>query len=92
MGAADHAEVTDAQGYDDPNGVISITRSQADELIESGDTKKALGVASVSVGAALVTGSVIWWLLNDSDDSHAPSTTHVAVDASGVTVAFSGRF
>jgi tetratricopeptide (TPR) repeat protein len=92
LGAADHAEVTDAQGYDDPNAVISITHSRADDLIESGDTKKALGVASVSVGAALITGSVIWWLLDEPGESNAPGAAFVSVDPSGVNVAVSGRF
>jgi len=92
MGAADHAEVTDARGYADPNAVIPITRSRADDLTQSGDTKKALGVASVSVGAALITGSVIWWLLADSKEPNAAAAAHVAVDGSGVNVAVSGRF
>ena len=92
MGAADHTEVTGAHGYDDSRAVISLTRSRADDLIQSGDTKKALGVASVSLGAALITGSVIWWLVADSDPGEAHSAASVGVDGSGLNLAFSGRF
>jgi tetratricopeptide (TPR) repeat protein len=90
MGAADHAEVTDAPGFDDRDAVASITRGRADELVRTGDTKKAIGVASASAGVALIVGSVVWWLV---DPMH-PTNTGLGVtwNTSDTGLHFSGAF
>jgi hypothetical protein len=93
MGAADHSEVTDTPGFDDPDSVAGITRSRADGLVRSGDTKKAIGIASASTGAALIVGSVVWWwLAAPAPASDANSGLGVTLSPSRAELRFSGAF
>jgi tetratricopeptide (TPR) repeat protein len=92
LGAADHAEVTDAPGFDDPDSVASMTRSRADALVRSGDTKKAIGVASASAGAALIVGSVVWWLVDPVNPSSASPRLAVTLSPSETGLRFNGAF
>lgn len=92
LGSADHAEVTDAPGFDDPGSVASITRGRANALVRSGDTKKAIGVASASAGAALIVGSVVWWLVDPARPSSASPQLEVTFDPSQAELRFNGAF
>jgi tetratricopeptide (TPR) repeat protein len=93
MGAADHSEVTHTPGFDDPDSVAGITRRRADGLVRSGDTKKAIGVASASAGAALIVGSAVWWwLLEPAHPSSANAGLDVTLNPSRAELRFSGAF
>jgi tetratricopeptide (TPR) repeat protein len=78
MGAANHSQVADTPGFDDPDSVARITRGRADDLVHSGDTKKALGLAAASAGAALIVGSVVWWLVDPSPVDRVQSSSSAA--------------
>jgi len=91
-GAADHGEVTDAPGFDDPDSVAGMTRSRADALVRSGDTKKAIGVASASAGAALIVGSVVWWLIDPANPPSASTPLDVTLNSSEAGLRFNGVF
>jgi tetratricopeptide (TPR) repeat protein len=92
LGAADHAEVTDAPGFDAPDSVARMTRRRADALVRSGDTKKVIGVASASAGAALIVGSVVWWLVDPTDRSSASTPVEVTLNPSETGLRFNGAF
>jgi tetratricopeptide (TPR) repeat protein len=92
MGASDHQEVTSGRGFGDPNAVASMTRTRADELVRSGNTKKLVGATTTAVGGVLAAGYLVWWLL---DPRAAPSTVgsiDVAVNGSGTSLELAGRF
>jgi tetratricopeptide (TPR) repeat protein len=92
LGSADHAEVTDTPGFDEPDSVASITRGRANALVRSGDTKKAIGVASASAGAALLVGSVVWWLVDPARPSSASPQLEVTFHPSQAGLRFNGAF
>jgi len=92
MGVADHREVTEASGYDDPNAVVHSSRDQAEALIESGDTKKLVGVTTAAVGGAVVVGYVLWRVFEPSNEQGNGPPVDVAVSPSGASLAWSGRF
>ena len=91
LGAADHAEVTDANGYGDTQAVVSMTRQEADDLVRAGDTKKAVGVGALVTGGALLGGYLAWWLLDPPGGDAAPDVA-VSVDGSSAAFSFAGRF
>jgi hypothetical protein len=70
LGANDHAKVTDARGYGDPNSVSDLTRREADDLVSSGDTKKLVGGVSFGLAGALAATYVV--LLVSADDESSP--------------------
>jgi tetratricopeptide repeat protein len=98
MGAADHAKVTKADGYDDPSTVVAMTRARARELVSSGNTKKRIGVITASAGGALLTGYVVWWLLHrpdattDASERSGTSTIDLDVGPSAMRLDWSGSF
>jgi tetratricopeptide (TPR) repeat protein len=69
MGARDHDEVTNARGFGDPSAVSEMTRREADDLVESGDTKKLAGSISFGLAGALAATYVV--LLASADDEPA---------------------
>lgn len=90
LGARDHAEVTDADGYGDPTTVSPMTRAEADELVDSGRVKKQMGAAGLAVGSAMVASYLVWLLFDDPDASEpSPSFTPTA---SGATLTLEGKF
>jgi tetratricopeptide (TPR) repeat protein len=91
LGAADHADVTSAEGYGDSTDVVSFTRSEADDLVRSGDAKKTAGVAAAAAGGALLAGYLVWWLL-DPPSNDAPPAVQASADGSSATLTFSGHF
>jgi tetratricopeptide (TPR) repeat protein len=92
LGSADHAEVTDAPGFDDPDSVTTMTRSRADAWVRSGDTKKAIGVASASAGAALIVGSIVWWLVDPGHPSSSSTRLEVTLNPSETGLRLNGAF
>jgi tetratricopeptide (TPR) repeat protein len=92
MGAADHREVTDTAGYDDPNAVVHFSREHAEALIDSGDTKKVIGATTAAVGGAVVIGYVLWRVLGRSDEQGNGPSVDVALSPSAASLAWSRRF
>jgi tetratricopeptide (TPR) repeat protein len=92
LGAADHREVTEASGYDDPNAVVRSSREHAEALVESGDTKKVVGATTAAVGGAIVIGSVLWRVLDSSTERADEPSVGVALSPSAASFAWSGHF
>jgi hypothetical protein len=92
MGAADHADVTDAPGYGDGESVTPMTRSQANALVRSGNTKKAFGMTSASVGGALAVASVAWWLIDPLAQAKTSGKVDLAVSGAAAQVTVKGSF
>jgi tetratricopeptide (TPR) repeat protein len=72
-GAHDHNEVTSAPGYGEFTGTSTLTEVKAQELIDSGDTKKLLGAVGFGIGGALITTHVVisLWHAGESDQPAA---------------------
>jgi tetratricopeptide (TPR) repeat protein len=72
-GAHDHNEVTGAPGYGEITGSSSLTEVEAQELIDSGDTKKLLGAVGIGIGGALITTHVVisLWQASESDTNRS---------------------
>jgi tetratricopeptide (TPR) repeat protein len=92
MGANDHSEVTDAPGYGDPTLVSSMTQKQAQDLIDSGDSKKLIGGISLGVAGALAATYVV--MLVTQDEPKATEAPSLALDWSpnGTSLTWQGRF
>lgn len=69
LGASDHSEVTDARGYGDPTVIAPLTRRDAEELVDAGDTKKLIGGISFGLAGALAATYVV--LLVTGDETRA---------------------
>jgi tetratricopeptide (TPR) repeat protein len=92
MGVSDHDQVTSAAGYGEPNSVAAMTRSRANDLVQSGNTKKAMGVTTASVGGALVAGYFVWWLLDPLAEPAGVAHLDVSMNAAGAKVSIAGQF
>ena len=92
MGVADHREVTEASGYDDPNAVVHSSRSRAEALVDSGNSKKVIGASSAALGGALIAGYVVWRVLERPDELPAASRVDVSVSPSAASLSWAGRF
>jgi tetratricopeptide (TPR) repeat protein len=94
LGAGDHSEVTDAPGYGDPNVITPITRRDAEELADAGDTKKLIGGISFGLAGALAATYVV--LLVTGDESSAESEPSLGFSLlpspEGTSVAVQGSF
>lgn len=93
MGAADHAKVSDSEGYGDLSTVSSMTESEARDLADSGDTKKLMGGIGLGVGGALMAAG-IGMLLAAPDGDSAPAEVGLVVNggAAGSTLLVKGSF
>ena len=92
MGVSDHHEVTQAQGFGDPNAVTALTQRQAQDLVDSGDSKKLIGGVSLGVAGALAATYVVLLITDDRPSvSEGPS---LALDWSpkGSSLTFHGSF
>ena len=95
LGARDHSRVTDDAGYGDPNGVSSMTRAEADDLVESGRMKKRIGDSGLAVGGALATSYLVWWLFDadsNGDREGDAATVSVVPRQHGADLIFSSDF
>jgi len=73
-GAHDHNEVTSSPGFGDASGSSTLTEVEAQQLIDSGDTKKLVGGIAFGFGTALIaTHVVITVWRSASRDERAPS-------------------
>ena len=92
MGVSDHNKVTGAQGFGDPNAVTGMTRRQAQDLVDSGDSKKLIGGISLGLAGALAATYVVLLVTEDRPSvSEGPS---LALDwsPSGSSLTLQGRF
>jgi tetratricopeptide (TPR) repeat protein len=92
MGVSDHDEVTEAQGFGDPNAVTGMTQRQAQDLVDSGDSKKLIGGISLGLAGVLAATYVVLLITDDSPSaSEGPS---LALDWSpkGSSLTFHGSF
>jgi len=88
-GAHDHNEVTGAPGYGEITG-SSLSEVEAQDLIDSGDTKKLLGAIGFGVGGALITTHVVIsiWQASESDAQASSAEFRLLPNGWAVT----GRF
>lgn len=88
LGVSDHNDVEDQAGYGDPTRVAPMTQRQAEERIDSGNTKKLVGGLLLGGGGALLASSAVLFLLDPGQQSK------VGFDLSprGGSVAIRGRF
>jgi hypothetical protein len=94
LGAGDHSEVTDARGFGDPTVITPMTRRDAQDLVDAGDTKKLIGGISVGVAGALAATYVV--LLVTGDESRPESEPSLGFSLlpspDGTSVAVQGSF
>jgi len=93
LGAQDHQRITSASGYDDSSAVDVMTEHEARELADSGVTKKTIGALGLGLGGALITTSVILFVLDEPRESRSASVA-LGVDAaeSAATLLLRGAF
>lgn len=72
-GAHDHNEVTNAPGFGDASGSSNLTEVEAQNLIDSGDTKKLIGGIGIGVGSALIVThvAITLWRSGDAEKPEA---------------------
>lgn len=95
LGAGDHADITDAGGYDDPDGVSPMTRREADALVSSGNTKKVIGGIGLGVAGALAITYVALVLSEDEEEEDVSQPSlgfSVSPGRSGAAVSVQGSF
>ncbi|MCU0683504.1 MAG: tetratricopeptide repeat protein [Polyangiaceae bacterium] len=93
LGVSDHGKVTDDPGYGQPGQVSTLTRARAEELIDSGDRKKTIGVALWGVGgAALVTSTVLFLLERSAKPRERAAWLGVTPAKNGGGFSLQGRF
>lgn len=91
MGASDHKQVTSAPGYNTPGQVDGMTSARAQELVDSGTSKKTIGGVTIAVGgAAIVTSAVIYFVTRKSNAEAV--TVGVAPALGGGSFLVQGRF
>ena len=65
MGVSDHNKVENAPGFGDPTAVANISRRQAQDLVDSGDSKKLIGGVSLGIAGALAATYVVLLITED---------------------------
>jgi tetratricopeptide (TPR) repeat protein len=91
LGASDHNKVTDARGFGQDDAVVPMTRSEAQDLVSSGDTKKLLGGIGLGLGGALLTTYVVMLATGSSGGEHEVAFG-VAPAAGGANMSLTGSF
>lgn len=94
MGSRDHGKVTEARGHADQDAVSSLSRAEARRLVDSGSSKKALGVTGLALGGTLMAASGAWMLWQAYAGAADPSAASVAAAprSGGGTLTISGSF
>jgi tetratricopeptide (TPR) repeat protein len=79
-GAHDHNQVTNAPGFGDASGSSNLTEVQAQKLVDSGDTKKRIGVIGFGLGGALIATHVAinLWRSSTRDSSQTSAELRIA--------------
>jgi hypothetical protein len=89
-GAHDHNEVTNAPGFGDASGSSNMTEVEAQQLIDSGDTKKLIGGIGIGVGSALIVAHVAITLWRSGDDERPTGGAELRIVPGGWALA--GKF
>lgn len=94
LGASDHAEVTNAPGYDDPSTVYPMTEREATALVESGNTKKVVGAIGLGLGGALIATSVVLFVTGGKTPASETTALRLTVDPGPrrLALGLTGRF
>jgi hypothetical protein len=96
MGVSDHNKVTGSPGYGTTGQVDTLTESQAHSLVQSGNTKKMIGVIGLGVGGALLVTSAVLFALDSHQGGSTKETATVAWGVAptrgGGQVQWEGRF
>ena len=92
MGVSDHNKVENAPGFGDPTAVAPLTHDQAQDLVDSGKSKKLIGGISFGVAGALAATYVV--LLVTDDRPAASEGPSLALDWSprGPSFSVQGSF
>ncbi|HEU4405265.1 MAG TPA: hypothetical protein VFS43_08255 [Polyangiaceae bacterium] len=94
-GAGDHREVTSARSYGkagESSEPSTLTRARAQALIDSGDTKKLVGVALWGASGAALAASAALFLLERPAPRERAAFVAVAPAPGGGAVSLFGRF
>lgn len=89
LGASDHSKVNSASS-DAAGGVASLTLVEAQDLSDSGATKKTLGVGLLGGAAAAAAGAALLFVMDGPDDEGTKVSVGITPD--GVGVAWMGSF
>jgi tetratricopeptide (TPR) repeat protein len=89
-GAHDHNEVTNAPGFGDATGSSTLTEVEAKKLIDSGDTKKRIGVIGFGLGGALIATHVAINLWRGATRDSSQTSAELRLSPGGWAVA--GKF
>lgn len=94
MGSRDHERVTDAPGHADRRSVSRLSRAEAEELVDSGSSKKAVGVAGLALGGTLLAAYGAWtlWQTYEGEAETSAASLALAPRSRGGAVTISGRF
>jgi len=92
MGVSDHDEVTSAQGFGDPNAVSSMTRARAQQLVDSGDSKKLIGGVSLGLAGVLAATYVVLLVTEGHASSSESPSLALAWSPKGSSLTFQGSF
>jgi len=92
LGASDHAQVTDAAGYNDPSVVYPMTRAEAQGYVDSGNTKKLVGGIGLGLGGALIATGVVLLVTGKGAEPAQTASFTLAPSTEGVVAGYSGRF
>lgn len=88
LGVSDHHDVEEQSGYGDPTRVAPMTQRQAEQRIDSGNSKKLVGGLLLGGGGALLASSLVLFLLEPGQESNVG----FSVSPRGGSVAIRGRF
>ena len=96
LGMSDHNKVTSSAGYGMMGQVDPLTEGQAQALVDSGKTKKLLGVIGMGLGGALVATSAALFMFGSHSETPAKESGKVAIGIApmgdGGRLLLQGRF
>jgi hypothetical protein len=96
LGSADHDKVTNSAGYGNPMQVDPLTQTQAQALVDSGNSKQLAGEIAIGVGGALLVTSAVLFVVRSGHGGPDKETRSVAFQfapsTSGARVLLEGRF
>jgi tetratricopeptide (TPR) repeat protein len=91
LGASDHSKITSATNYNNPGQVVALTEQRANDLRDSGTTKKTVGAVLWGVGGAALALSAVFFVLQ-SNNSERSVAFGVAPGPGGGAATLTGRF
>lgn len=93
LGMRDHDRVTDAPGYGESDTVHPMTRAEAQDYVDSGDTKKIIGGVGLGVGGALLATSALLFLsAGRASQPEQATALRIEPSSTGFFAAYAGKF